>query len=300
MIHRRSFLRTSACAVGAAAVSSIAWGCGSETQPEVDEGSAAARDTTQAGAAPGASLQTIGVQLYTVRGLMDEDAGTTLQQIAEIGYGTVETAGFAGMTPDEFKALLDQHGLRSPSGHYMIEQMENDLDGVIAAAQAVGQSYVVCPYLAEERRQSLDDYRGLADQLNTFGERLQEAGLQLAYHNHDFEFETFGGDTPAYDILLENTDPELVAVEMDLYWVSKAGYEPSTYFERYPDRLALFHLKDITGEGDIAPVGQGTLDFQRLITEGQSAGLQHAFVEHDNPDDPIASIRSSYQYLTAS
>lgn len=299
MTDRRTFLQTAGTAAIGFAGLGLA-GCAGDDAATAQGTTAPAdtADTANASAtADGAPLQTLGVQLYTVRTLMEEDLPGTLQQVAEVGYGAVETAGFFDRTPQQFRTLLDEAGLRSPAGHYPLEDIQDDPNGLIETAQTLGQNYLVCPYLGEEDRTSLDDYRAHADTFNQFGERCQSAGLQFAYHNHAFEFESFGGDMPAYDLLLERTDPALVQMELDLFWIVEAGYDPLAYFEQYPGRFPLFHVKDRTAGGDMVAVGEGAIDFSAILAQAEQAGLAHAFVEHDNPDEPLASIRASYQHL---
>lgn len=295
--------------MGAAALGTVtlgwATGCADGDAEEASGASpGAAADTTDAllSEVGQSALASLGIQLYTVRSVMDGDVAPVLQQIADIGYATVETAGFYGLEPQALRERFEAAGLQTPSGHYPLQQLRDDLDGLAGMAQALGQSYVVCPYLTEDQRGDMDTYRALADEFNAFGRRLAEHDLQFAYHNHDFEFETFGGDTPAYDVLIENTDPELVNFEMDLYWVYKADRDPLDYFERYPGRFPLFHLKDGTAapEKAMVDVGAGAIDFAGILARADQAGLQYAFVEHDNPEgDPIASIRNSFQHLDA-
>ncbi len=290
-------------ALGGAALGGLALsvaGCASDTD---SSGNApAARDAAQADLpeAARAPLDALGVQLYTLRSLLETEVNETLAQVAQIGYQTVETAGFYGLTAPQMRQRLDTNGLSTPSGHYPLEQLRGGGFGQIAsAARALGQQFVVCPYLAEGARGSLDAYRALADEFNQIGRRLQEEDLRFAYHNHDFEFDAFGGDVPAYDVLLDSTDPDLVAFEMDIYWVYAAGYEPLQYVERYPGRFPLFHLKDGTAppEKEMVNVGAGAIDFAALLAEAEQAGLEYTFVEHDNPQDPLANIRASYQHL---
>jgi sugar phosphate isomerase/epimerase len=244
-------------------------------------------------------ISDVGLQLYTVRTLMQQDVDRTLGQVAAAGYQLVETAGLYDRTPAAFRQALDRHGLRSPSGHYPLEQLEKDAGRVFATAHALGQEYVVLPYLAAEQRPSAGAFAGLADRFNEFGRAAHAADLHFAYHNHDFEFATFGGTAPAYDTLLARTDPSLVSFELDAYWAYKAGQDPLRYFERYPGRFALCHVKDGTAppERAMADVGTGAIDFGGLFRRARTAGLRYAFVEHDQPRDPIASIRVSHDNL---
>jgi sugar phosphate isomerase/epimerase len=281
-MDRRSFLRASGAAGLAAA-----WG-----------GSACARAATVLGNDPATfPLDAVGLQLYTVRSLAQRNVEGTLDQVVAAGYRTVETAGLYGRQPAEFRALLDQRGLRTPSGHYPLEQVESG--DAFATAHALGQELVVLPSIPRALHDSLASFGALADRFNRFGERARAAGLRFAYHNHNFEFETYGGAAPAYDTLLARTDPALVSFELDVYWVYKAGYDPVAYFERYPGRFALCHLKDGTAapERAIADVGTGVIDFRRLFAASRVAGLRYAFVENDQPSDAVVSIRTSHDNL---
>lgn len=147
-----------------------------------------------------------------------------------------------------------------------------------------------------ERRESLDDYREVAEQFNEMGEACRDAGLQFGYHNHDFEFETMEGTTPM-DIILEETDPELVVIEMDIYWWIDGGADPLAYIERYPGRFPLCHVKDRTADGEMVDVGDGAIDFAAIFERSDEAGLEHYFVEHDEPEDPMETVQRSYEYL---
>lgn len=241
----------------------------------------------------------LGVQLYTVRSVFPNDFVGVLEYIKHIGYDEVEFAGYHEREPAVIRAVLDDVGLTAPAAHLPLDAFQNSLDATLDAARAVGHRYLIVPWLAADRRTSIDDYRRFADTLNTVGERVKAAGMQLGYHNHDFEFETFGGDTPAYDVLLEETDPSLVVMELDLYWAVAAGHDPVDYFERYPGRFPLFHVKDRTAGGEMAHVGAGAIDFARIFAHAERAGLRHAIVEHDQPEDALASIRASYDHLAS-
>lgn len=292
MMNRRFFLRASAgAAIGGLTL--VAAGC----TDEASQGAAPDTDTTAA--AQRAGLERIGVQLYTVRGLMEQDFEGTLEQVAGIGYDDVEFAGYFGRTPEQVRALLDRLGLAAPSAHVGYDLLRDDLDAQIAAAKVIGHRYLVCPYLTEAQRTSLDVYRQHAALFNEVGKRLRDEGLRFAYHNHDFEFQSFDG-TRAFDLLLEETDPELVDIELDLYWTVKAGQDPLAYFERYPGRFKLFHVKDMAdraGTQRMAAVGEGELDFATILAQARAQGGEHFIVEHDNPEDPIDSIRKSHAHL---
>ncbi len=246
----------------------------------------------------------LGVQLYTVRELFPDDFVGMLEAIKRIGYDEVEFAGYHDRAPRVVRAVLDDIGLTAPSTHVPIDALRDNFDGVMETANVVGHQYVVLPWLPQgQRATGLDGYRQLAEELNGWGERAQAAGVQMAYHNHDFEFETFGGDTPGYDVLLDETDPGLVEMEMDLYWVTEAGHDPLDYFKRYPGRFSLFHVKDRTADGTMTSVGSGAIDFVQIFDHAEQAGLKHAFVEHDNAAEQLVgalgSLEASYAYLAS-
>lgn len=240
-----------------------------------------------------------GVQLFTVRALMQQDVEKTLAAVAATGFREVETAGLSGLTPEEFRGALDRSGLVSPAAHLPIEALRHDLDASVAAAVILGQEWIVVPTLAEPER-TAEGYRRVADELNRFGALASERGVRVGYHNHDFEFKAVEGGVRGYDILLAETDPGLVDIELDLFWAVKAGQDPVALFERDPGRFSLCHVKDMAdraGAETQAPVGQGEIDFARIFGHADRAGLRHYFVEQDDPTDPLMSIRASYTHL---
>jgi len=247
---------------------------------------------------PAASrLGSVGLQLYTVRGLMQSDFEGTLRRVAQIGYREVEFAGYFDHAPRDVRAMLDRLRLTSPGAHVPIEALDSGFDRVIDDAHVLGQEYVIVAWTPEERRRTLDDWRRIADLYNRAGEQAHAAGLQFAYHNHSYEFEPLEGRLP-YDVLLEATDPQKVCLEMDLYWITAGGQDPLAYFARYPGRFPLVHVKDRTRDGRMADVGAGTIDWRAIFARREQAGIRHYLVEHDEPADPIASIRASYNYLS--
>ncbi|MDJ0654597.1 MAG: sugar phosphate isomerase/epimerase [Xanthomonadales bacterium] len=250
--------------------------------------------TTLAGCAVASErrVERIGVQLYTVRDLLSADVPGTLAAVAAAGYVEVETAGYADLSPAAFKQELAQAGLSAPSAHVPLDQIESSPQQLIEAAEQVGHRYLVLPWLTPQQRATFDIYPRIADVMNEFGASCQEAGIQLAYHNHDFEFVPMDGKVP-FDFLLERCDRELVKFELDLYWAAKAGVDAVALFQASPGRYPLCHVKDMSADGAIVPVGDGTIDFASQFTAGVTGGLRHYFVEHDNPADPMASIRRS-------
>lgn len=246
---------------------------------------------------PVAALDSVGIQLYTLRGLMRQDVERTLAAVSEIGYREVEFAGYFDHTPAEVRAMLERTGLSAPAAHVGLPEPGDSWDRVLDAAVEIGHHYVVTPWLPEDWR-TVAGYTRAAALFNRAAEVALARGLTFAYHNHDFEFEPVAGQR-GWDILLEQTDPALVQIEMDLYWIVHGGAEPLAYFERYPGRFPLVHVKDRAADGAQVDVGQGHIDFPGIFRRSTQAGIRHYFVEHDNPPDPLASARRSYDYLRA-
>jgi len=248
----------------------------------------------------GAKVKRIGLQLYTVRDQMQKDFEGTLARVAQTGYDEVEFAGYFSKTPQEVKQILKKNGLKTPSSHIGLELFEKELPKTIETAKILGQKYLVCPFLAENQRKTIDDYKKLADLFNKVGADCKKAGLRFAYHNHAFEFESKDGQMP-YDVLLQSTDPKLVKMELDLYWLVKANQDPVAYFNKYPGRFELVHVKDMdkTPKQDFAAVGTGSMDFKTIFQASKKGGIKHYIVEQDRtPGDPFEAIKISHDYLT--
>ena len=292
MIDRRKFLAALAANIagarGALALAGLgASGCS-------PRGSSAA-----AGNVSAERLDRVGLQLYTVRDALARDFNGTLARVAAVGYRDVEFAGYMGRRPEEVSAALERHGLRAPAAHIPLDALRGQWSATVNAAHVIDHDLIVVPWLDEKERRTIADYERLADELTRLGAAARKADLRFAYHNHDFEFTPIGGRIP-YDVLLDRTDPEDVGFEMDLYWITKAGHDPVAYFERYPGRFPSVHVKDSTGAPAqrITEVGKGTIDFKRILARRKQAGIQHAFVEQDNPTDAFASIKTSFDYLS--
>lgn len=250
------------------------------------------------GTQPRRRLQAIGLQLYSVRDEMARDFEGTLARLAAIGYREVEFAGYFDRNPEEVKGILRRYRLTAPSSHVPIEVVRRDWARTLNSARVIGHQYVTIPYLTPEDRRTPADFKRIAGEFNRLGIQAKRAGIRFAYHNHDFEFEPRGGTT-LYEVLLADTDPDSVAFELDLMWISKAGADPLTYFARYPGRFEMVHVKDSTGAPDFrqVDVGRGTVDFGRILSRRDQAGIRHLFVEHDQPADPLGFARASYDYL---
>jgi sugar phosphate isomerase/epimerase len=244
-----------------------------------------------------AKIGAIGLQLYTVRELMKKDVEGTLAAVAGAGYQEVEFAGYFDKSPADIKAMLDRHGLTAPSVHtgdIAPAAWAKALD----AAKVIGHQYIVVPWIPEERRKTLDEWKRVAADFNRAAATAKAAGVQFGYHNHDFEFQLVEGRIP-FDVLLAETDPNLVQLEIDLYWITKGGQDPLAYFARWPGRVPLVHVKDSLGPPDnkMVDVGAGKIDWKRIFARSGQAGIKHYFVEHDQPADPLASIKASCDYL---
>jgi sugar phosphate isomerase/epimerase len=225
---------------------------------------------------------------------MEANVPLTLEQVARVGYTEVEFAGYFGVRPSQLRRWLQDFGLAAPAAH--VSLLDGNLEQLFDAASELGHQYLIQASLPRDQVGSLDAYRRVAASLNQAGEAARKRGLAVAYHNHDFEFRPLGGMVP-YDVLLAETDPSLVRIEMDLYWIAKAGRDPLRYFAAHPGRFHLCHLKDLDQRGNMTEVGRGTLDFHEILAQRQKAGLLHFFVEHDHPQDPMTSVQASYNYL---
>lgn len=274
-------------ALAAAGLFPRALGAGAST-PEV---SAPATGTPDA-------IERIGLQLYTVRSLMNRDMPGTIAAVAAAGYREVEFAGYFGRTPVEVRQLLHANGLTAPSTHLGLADVGERFDATVESAQAIGIRYLTVASLDMRAIKTADDWKRTADLFNAIGHRANAAGLRFAYHNHAIEFQAVDGAVPM-DLLVGGTDPSLVAFELDLFWAMKAGQDPRAYFERHPGRFAMVHVKDATAAParDMVDVGSGVMDWKRIFAAHRTAGIRHYFVEHDSPADPMQSIRRSADYL---
>ncbi|MCM4156289.1 sugar phosphate isomerase/epimerase [Gramella sp. AN32] len=286
MISRRFFIKQSGLAVAATAIlPSMFYSC----------------DPNRA----------LGVQLYSLRETIGGDVKGTLEKVAKAGYKEVETFGFApgkgfwGTSVSEFKNIMAANGLSSPSGHYGMDPYmaesgkRSDFQYAIDVAKGLDQKYVIIPYLSDGLRGSLDDYKRMANKLNEAGQICKDAGLKLAYHNHDFEFKDYNGEN-GYEYFLQNTDASLVDFEMDIYWVVRAGKDPVALFEKYPGRFPLWHVKDMskTNNEKNTEIGNGTIDFKKIFEKAKLAGAKHFIVEQENFDmEAYASLKQSHDYI---
>ncbi len=241
------------------------------------------------------SKDRIGIQLYTVRDHMAVDLNNTLQGIAAIGYQEVEFAGYFDHSPEEIRTILSGEGLASPSTHIPLKFIQNSPNQIIDTALTIGHEYIVMPWIMPHQR-SLYKYKEYIELFNKFGEQCQRVGLKFAYHNHDFEFEVIEGIRPI-DLLIEETDNNLVSFELDLYWIIKAGEDPLRYIKKYPNRFPLWHIKDMDNDGSMRDVGEGIIDFEEIFKLKKLSGLEHYYVEHDNTPNSLMTASKSFDAL---
>ena len=254
-----------------------------------------------------------GLALYTVRNAMGSDAKATLQAVADAGYKNIEAAGYAdgkfyNMAPKDFKKLLEELGLKAISTHQGSVTLDN-ADAMMADVKAAGFKYFVIPvppmglFKVDPETRIMGMTGGasnLAKIINTLGKKAKSAGLELLYHNHDFEFKKDADGIVTIDYLLEHCDSKYVNFQMDLYWVTKAGADPVAYFEKYPGRFKIWHVKDMDKEGRFAPVGNGQIDFARILANKKLSGMKYYMVEQDMTFDgmePLEVIKISHEGL---
>jgi sugar phosphate isomerase/epimerase len=269
----------------------------------------------------------VGLQLFTFFGVIDDDVKGTLTNIAAVGYKEMESAfskkgGYYGMAPKEFKAMVNDLGMTWKSHHVLgapfvlpkgykmplgadgkpmtlgpakMVNLRDNMQQIVDEASEGGLQYLVC---ANAPTDTLENLHASIETLNKTGEAAKKAGIQFCYHNHDMEFHEVEGKIP-YQLLLSETDPNNVKMEVDLAWAVKGGQDPVEMFKAHPGRFLLWHVKDLdASRNNILPVGSGTIDFKRIFEHQKTAGMQHFFVEHDMPKDAYASIKASYAYIT--
>ena len=280
MLTRRDFLQFSAAGLGTLALSDLAF----------------------------AALKAfpVGVQLYTVREQAESDLNATLAHIAMIGYNEVETYWNVYTHPaDKLRKMISDNGMTVPSGHFDYDGLATKFD----YAKTLGVNYMICPMLPKDMWTSADGFKKAADQFNKWGEQAKGMGMQFGFHNHNYEFQKFGNET-GFDILTKGTDPKLVCLEMDCYWITQAGLDPVAMLKKYGSRIQLLHLKDrMSGyptsqmlgpdAEHITEVGAGTIDWKAVLETAEQTGVKHYFVERDNGKlPPFESLRVSYQNLS--
>ena len=243
----------------------------------------------------------IAVQMYTLR-----DAGTLDEQLAAVqaaGVTAVETVGTQKVSAEELKAALDTYGIRAISTHAQIDDLRSDLPGVIAFNKAIGNDTIIVPHLKPEARPTdAAGWTALGEELRAMSDKLQAADMQLGYHNHDFEMVDMGGKT-ALEVMMQAAGDDVVA-ELDLAWVARGGLDPVEYLDRFDGRIFAIHAKDNAPEGEAADekgfkaLGEGVLDFARILPAAEEAGTKWYIIEHDMPKDAAATVKTGAEFLT--
>lgn len=259
----------------------------------------------------GIDHKSVGLQLYTLREQLPKDVSGTIAKVATAGYKTVETwqynkaDGFWGLDAKAFGALLKNNGLAIPSGHFLMDTYFrtgkiDEFESYVEAANILSMQYMVIGYISSDIIQTADDYKRVADSFNTIADMCKTYGLKLGYHNHNFEWKKVGGIT-FYDTLLSHTDPKMVNLEMDIYWVVRAGQDPIAIIKEHPGRFFAFHIKDMDkANNDLnTEPGKGTIDFKTIMNNAKLAGVKQFIVEQENfiNIDPFVSITESCRYV---
>ena len=244
-------------------------------------------------------LDRIGLAVLTVNTVSSHDYERTMRDVAAIGYREVDMYIYESRRePAETRAILDRAGLSCTSARVASPALYRGWDRFLDAANVLGARWITLANVTYEERLHLRDWQELADVLNKAGEAARRRGLTLCYHNHSFELEPMEGKVPL-DLLLSSTDPALVKLQMDVYWMTHGGRNPATEIRRLGSRVATLHLKDMdaTPARGITTVGRGIIDFAAVLAAAADVKVQNYFVEEDAPADPMAAIRSSYDYL---
>ncbi|WP_226527676.1 sugar phosphate isomerase/epimerase family protein [Metabacillus niabensis] len=239
------------------------------------------------------------LQLFTLREETEKDFVGTLEKVAKLGYQGVEFAGYGGLPAGQLKNELDRLRLKASSSHVPIAMLENELDQVIEYQQIIGSQHIACPVLPAERR-TKEAYNELIPILNEIGRRCHESGITLSYHNHDFELIELDNGKKPLELLLDETNPEWVKAEFDVYWLTKAGEDPVQWLKRYEGRTPLVHLKDMTTDGEMffAELGTGGVNLDGVLNQGEQSNVEWFVVEQDRSRrSPLESIEISMNYL---
>ncbi|MDR6788345.1 sugar phosphate isomerase/epimerase [Sphingomonas sp. BE138] len=253
------------------------------------------------GSASAAQLGAVGLQLYTVREIFGPDPMGTLEKVAKIGYREIEYGGggYDKMDHAALRRTQDRLGLKAPSVHVPYEWLLADFNGAVKMAKTLGADTVILPYMTDQHRNEAGWNTALKD-FNRFARDLKKAGLDFAYHNHDFEFTVKPGGVSLYDRLLKETDPALVKVELDLFWAITAGQDPAALIRRLAGRIYAYHVKDKRPDGSMCAVGEGKIDFGAIFKLNRVAGVKHFYVENDQCPAPyLPDITTSYRTLRA-
>ncbi|MBO0600627.1 sugar phosphate isomerase/epimerase [Sporosarcina sp. E16_3] len=234
----------------------------------------------------------LGLQLYSIKDAAKEDFLGVLEKVANMGYEGAQFAGFFDHTATEVKVKMDEVGIKAAGAHIQIEEVKDDFDKLLSYHDTIDNRLLICPYLPESMRTTEDDYKRTAELFNNVGEKLAKAGFSFGYHNHAFEFDLFNGKS-GFELLYENTDPQLVKMELDCFWAADAGFSPVGIIEKYADRCVSLHIKDlklVDGNPVSTEIGTGTLDIPQLIKAGKEHQVDWFIVEQEDfTGDPVVS-----------
>ncbi|HCE56605.1 MAG TPA: xylose isomerase [Prolixibacteraceae bacterium] len=258
----------------------------------------------------------VGLQLYTIRDAMTADVPGTLKKLSDLGYKNLELANYAdgkfyGYVPAEFKKMVNDLGMDIVSSHTSVEAAGITMESARKMAEdhaLLGVKYCVQPWVEEVDR-NIESYKKMIADWNQVGAVMKEVGIQFGYHNHNFEFANIDGVVPYYDIFMPEMDANLITMELDMYWATKAGQDPVEMFNKYPGRFQLFHFKDMAQQSapfydvikdDITSVGAGLIDFKRIYAARETAGMKYLFVEDDNQGNgkPFEALEISISNIT--
>ena len=284
-------------------------------------------------------LQPIGIQFFSLPFMLDKDFAGAIAILSGMGYKEAELygpypfstkaaqdrwaavtpslgfkgSGFFGHSATEVKEIFAKNNMRVPSMHTDLDTLEHGMDKLAEAANTLGATYVVLPAIPEDKRKTLDDYKKMAETFNRIGANAKKGGIRFGYHNHGYGLKEMDGQIPL-NLLLDNTDPSLVYLEMDLYWTTAGGADPVAYLAKYPNRYKLMHVKDmvkkVTFSGDggdskqwielfpyMTTAGSGVLDLKNILPKAKQAGVDHFIVEQDMVKDPQVALKKSFDYL---
>lgn len=300
--NRRKFIRA-ASAVTAGALILPQYACNSNGE-QTETGTQAADSTAANTLAAAAALPAFGIQLYTLRDIIGDDPKGILKQLADFGYTQIESyegkqGMFWGMSHTDFKSYLDGLGLSCVSSHC---DTSKDFEKKAAQAAEIGMKYLISPWVGPQK--SMDDWKKIADNFNRLGAICQKNGIRFAYHNHDYSFNALNGTIPQ-DYIMDNTDPNLVDYEMDIYWVVAASADPAAYFKKYPNRWRLVHVKDrlkdapLTEKEASCDLGTGSIDFSKILKVAKESGTEYFIVEQERYDNstPLQSAKVDADFL---
>ena len=282
----------------------------------------------------------LGIQLFSIPKMLSEDYMAGVKMLQELGYKELELfgpfpfsaekakkgweaagkmlgfsgSGYFGKSAKEIKKILDDHGMSSPGTHTDLDTLEQNMGALGEAASILGHKYVTLPAIPDDRRKTIDDYKRIAEAFNKIGAEAKKNDIRFGYHNHGYGIKPVDGVRPL-EIILKNTDPNLVFFEMDIFWTTCGGVDPIELLTKYPNRYKMLHLKDMkekkqfTGDGGgmgdwmpmfplMASAGDGVLDLQGIVKKAKEVGVEHFFVEQDMVANPQVALKRSSDYLT--